>query len=251
MGAGNVAGHLAAALSAAGARIEQVCSRTEDHACRLAAEVGAQAICSPADIDATVDFCIICATDSAIADIARQLPGMSGIVVHTSGTVPMDVLLAASPRVGVLYPLQTFSQGRPLNVREIPFFTEGSDASVLAAIDALAAMISGSVHHADSRTRPFLHVAGVLACNFPNYLIGCAAEVLARGGYSLDVVRPLVMETIAKAFEMGPDAAQTGPARRGNVDTIARHAAMLPEPQAGIYALLSEAILKKYHNEQD
>lgn len=158
----------------------------------------------------------------------------------------MDALLPAASRVGVLYPLQTFSKGRVLDVRSVPFFTEGSDSATLETIDTLAASISDSVHHADSNTRPLLHVAGVLGCNFPNYLLGCAAEVLSRGGYSLDVLRPLLQETVAKAFEFGPDNAQTGPAIRGDRSTIERHRAMLPETQSAIYGVISQAIMDKY-----
>ena len=246
VGAGNVAGHLARALAASGADVVQVCARSIGSARPPASALGALPLDNPAGVDPTVDFCIISATDTAIPEIALRLPRLDGIAVHTSGSVPMDALLPAAARVGVLYPLQTFSRGRELDMRCVPFFTEGSDAATLGAIDALAASVSDSVHHADSSTRPLLHVAGVLGCNFPNYLLGCAADVLARGGYSLDVLRPLLQETMAKAFEFGPDNAQTGPAIRGDRSTIARHSSMLPPAQARIYEEISQAIMDKY-----
>lgn len=245
-----MAWHLARALRDCGWNIVQVCSRTIDSARTLAAAVDAVPLSDFAAIDATVDFCIVCVTDSAVAQVARSLPAMQGVVVHTSGTVPMDVLKVCSERVGVLYPLQTFSRDRELNIREVPFFTEASDAATLAEIDRMAASTGARALHADSAARSLLHVAGVLACNFPNYLIGCAQEILSRGGYDLDVLRPLVAETIAKSFQMGPEAAQTGPARRGNKETIKKHIALLPEDQGEIYALISDAILKKYHRNE-
>ncbi|MDE6110158.1 MAG: DUF2520 domain-containing protein [Muribaculaceae bacterium] len=249
-GAGNVAWHLARAMHACGWDIAQVCSRTAESASLLAEAVGAAPLNEFQSIDPTVDFCIVCVTDSAVGTVASLLPPMQGVVVHTSGTVPMDVLKTCADRVGVLYPLQTFSRDRELNIREVPFFTEASDAGTLAEVDRLAASIVAQALHADSAARSLLHVAGVLACNFPNYLLGCARDVLERGGYGLDVLRPLVTETIGKSFQMGPDAAQTGPARRGNTDTIAKHTAMLPEEQAAIYALISDAILKKYRKHE-
>ncbi|MDE6498389.1 MAG: DUF2520 domain-containing protein [Muribaculaceae bacterium] len=249
-GAGNVAWHLARALRDSGWDIVQVCSRTIASASVLAAEVGAAASGDFSSADPTADFCIVCVTDSAVAQVAQALPHMRGVVVHTSGTVPMDVLKICAERVGVLYPLQTFSRDRALNIKEVPFFTEASDASTLVKIDGMAASIGAQALHADSDARSLLHVAGVLACNFPNYLIGCAQKILSRGGYGLDVLRPLVAETIAKSFQMGPEAAQTGPARRGNTETIKKHIALLPDDQAEIYSLISDAILKKYHSDE-
>ncbi len=254
IGSGNVACHLARAFKDAGAKIVQVCSRTAANAESLAGSVGAIAITELSEVDTSADFCIICVGDSAVAGAAERLPHMDGIVLHTSGSVPMEVLKAASERVGVLYPLQTFSKGRALDVAKVPFFTEASEAEVLESVDSLASMVSCSVHHADSSTRPLLHVAGVLACNFPNYLLGCAADVLARGGYNLDVLRPLVQETIDKAFTSGADSAQTGPARRGDMHTIAMHASILPPMQAEIYNMLSRAIMQRHNiivNEQN
>lgn len=243
-----MATHLVRAFHDAGAEVVQVCARTPEHARQLAESVGAEAITDPGKADPSVDFCIVCVGDSAVADVARRLPLMHGIVVHTSGSVEMDVLRCASARVGVLYPLQTFSRERSLDVSRVPFFTEGSDADVLAAIDALASLVCGSVAQADSAHRQYLHVAGVLGCNFPNYLIGCAIDMLAAAGYGAEVLRPLVEETVAKVFDAGATAAQTGPARRGDVATIEKHRAMLPEGEACIYDMLSRAIMAKYNN---
>jgi len=253
VGSGNVATHLAVAFHKAGADIIQVCSRTLSNAAALASKVGAEAISELSEADASADFCIICVSDGAISGVVEALPRMSGIVLHTSGSVPVSVLYSASGRTGVMYPLQTFSKERELDMHAVPFFNEGSDRETLACIDRLASSVSGSVYHADSSSRQLLHIAGVLACNFPNYLLGCASSVLAQGGYKLDVIRPLVQETIDKAFSYGPDMSQTGPARRGDTSTIARHCAMLSPEKAEIYSLLSKAIMRKYsvNNEQD
>ena len=247
LGSGNVACHIAVALKESGADIIQVYSPDISHARALALSVGARPTDNTEDIVTDAGFYIISVKDSAVALLAERMPHVDGVVVHTSGSVPMDVLLPASDRVGVMYPLQTFSKGRDLDMKTVPFFNEASDTDTLKCIDTVASSISESVHHADSTTRPYLHVAGVLGCNFPNFLLGCAAEVLAKGGYTLDVLRPLLQETVAKAFEFGPDASQTGPAVRGDWATIERHCAILPPEIADIYMLLSKAIMNKYN----
>ena len=105
IGSGNVACHLARAFKDAGAKIVQVCSRTAANAESLAGSVGAIAITELSEVDTSADFCIICVGDSAVAGVAERLPHMDGIVLHTSGSVPMEVLKAASERVGVLLSL--------------------------------------------------------------------------------------------------------------------------------------------------
>lgn len=246
LGSGNVSSHLARSLKKAGASIVQIYSPTPAHAERLAAEVGAEPLSDVCALATDADFYIISTVDSAVADVASVMPRVQGVVVHTSGSVPMDVLASASDRVGVMYPLQSFSRDRELDLSHVPFFNEASDDSVLHAVDGVAALMSDSVHHADSSTRPYLHVAGVLGSNFPNFLLGCAADVLARGGYTIDVLRPLLEETVDKVFSLGPEASQTGPARRGDRETIQCHEALLPPDVATIYSQISEAIINKY-----
>ena len=153
IGSGNVATHIAGGLEAAGCCICQVYSRDISHARRLADRLAdCYAIDSLDSIDTNADLYIIASSDSAVAPLAAAMPRVKGIVVHTSGSVPMDVLAAASDHTGVLYPLQTFSRRTAVDLRRVPFFTEASDPDTLARIDRYAAMISDSLHHADSRS---------------------------------------------------------------------------------------------------
>lgn len=250
LGSGNVATHIAGGFQAAGCHICAVYSRDISHAARLADTLAyCKPIDSPALVPVDADLYIIASSDSAVAAIASAMPDVKGIVVHTSGSVPIETLAAASSRHGVLYPLQTFSRESDVDLRRVPIFTEASDEKTLCDIDRYAAMISDHVHHADSRRRTTLHIAGVISCNFVNYLWQLTQETLASDGYTLDVVQPLVEATMKKAFEIGPYAAQTGPAARGDKETIKKHLALLPPHAAEIYRQLSDAI-SNAHNRQ-
>jgi predicted short-subunit dehydrogenase-like oxidoreductase (DUF2520 family) len=75
-----------------------------------------------------------------------------------------------------------------------------------------------------------------------------AAEVLAAEGLPFDIVAPVIEETAKKAIEVSnPAATQTGPARRGDTQTLNRHRAMLAEsPRArDIYDKISEDICER------
>lgn len=158
----------------------------------------------------------------------------------------MEYLSPVSDRVGVLYPLQTFSADVPVDLSRVPFFTEAALEDDLARVDALARLMSEHVHHADAAHRRVLHIAGVFSSNFPNVLLECVERILSPAGYPLDVVRPLIEATVAKAFEAGPHKAQTGPARRGDYDVIRRQLVALPDELRPVYLVLSDLILESH-----
>ena len=73
--------------------------------------------------------------------------------------------------------------------------------------------------------------------------------MLASAGYGLEVVEPLVRAMVDKAFAIGPHAAQTGPARRGDLDVIERQKAALPSDLREIYSVLTDKIINSHKNE--
>ena len=248
IGAGNVATHLAVALDSVHS-VAQVCARNLDHAQRLAARLrSCEAIDSPGLASADADACIIAVSDAQVGAVSRALPAMSGVVAHTSGSVGIDAL-SAHPRRGVFYPLQTFSREAAVDISAVPFLIEGNTPAVTDELAALARSLSRSVTIAPSEVRARVHVAAVLACNFPNYLWGCAQRVLQGAGLDLKLLRPLLQATLDKAMDLGPDEAQTGPARRGDTEVCERHMRALPPDVAQIYQLITSSIYTKYHEQ--
>lgn len=252
LGCGNVATHLARALHGAGAEVAQIYNHRIENARRLAAETGATATDTVDGIIDDADLYIISVVDDAILPLVESLGKRQGVWVHTSGTTPASVLAPVTGRHGVLYPLQTFSRDVEVDMTRVPIFTEAADDASLALIDRTAAAISRSVSHADSEKRKLLHISAVFACNFTNHLWSFAVDILREADEELDVLRPLIEVTLAKALAAGPLAGQTGPARRGDLGTIKSHLDALPEGEAReLYRLLSESILKKFHHTYD
>ncbi|NQZ43322.1 MAG: DUF2520 domain-containing protein [Flavobacteriaceae bacterium] len=191
------------------------------------------------------DIYCIAVSDRAIAEVSEHVKARKGLVVHTSGNTPMEVLLPQ--RKGVFYPLQTFSKGQPMVFQNIPICVEALHPSDEDLLLELANALSDSVHKVHSQQRRKLHLAAVFANNFTNHLLGLGEKVLREAELPFDLLGPLVQETVCKALEIGPRAAQTGPARRADSVTMETHLNQLQEPEhQKIYRILSESIKQEY-----
>ena len=93
-------------------------------------------------------------------------------------------------------------------------------------------------------------MAAVLANNFSNHLIFLAQDYLSSSGLPGESLNPLLEETFSKALKIGAYNAQTGPARRGDEDTISKHLALLDSPTLrNVYRQLSDSIIETYSKE--
>jgi len=251
LGAGNVAHHLTPALESAGLTILAVASRKLSNAEKLCNMLQSKPAALPLTRQQPIpippaDWVILAVPDRAIAELANQLIVPSeAILLHTSGATPLEQL-GKSKKVGVLYPLQTFSQGKAVNFSEIPLLIEASSSDAFQKLQGLAHSLSHKVYPADSAARKKLHVAAVFACNFSNYLYGVAHELMEEEELPFSLLQPLLHETLAKALEISPKSAQTGPAIRNDWATMQAHEELLAHKPAllKLYRLLSEGIQK-------
>ncbi len=248
IGAGNVATHLAKALSN-NAVILQIFSRNKENADALASQLAETPITTDNidDIISEADIYIVSIKDDAIKPLVDKIKANTALWVHTSGSVPMTVFSDKMKRYGVLYPLQTFSRDVDVDIAEVPFFIEGSDVDVQKEISDLARLMSQNIKIADSEQRKRIHVAAVFACNFSNHLWAIAEKILQEGGFDFDVLMPLLRVTLDKAGKVSPAEGQTGPARRGDTGTMSCHLEHLDSDTAEIYRLLSQNIMKQYN----
>ncbi len=249
IGAGNVATHLAKAFDKR-ENVVQIYSRKIANAKALSQSLtNASATDDISQLLPDADVYIISIKDDAIADIVNSITATSGLWVHTSGSVPIDVLKKRFDKCGVLYPLQTFSFDVEVDFSEVPFFIEGCDEPTTQLIGNLAKKLSGNIYQADSDQRRKLHVAAVFGCNFTNHMWAQAYDILSSSGYDFKILEPLIRSTIEKALTIPPTEAQTGPARRGDKKTMLSHVKILCDEQAELYKILSQSIMKKYYTD--
>ncbi len=246
IGAGNVAWHLGAALKRHNT-IDAVYSRQLHHAQQLATITGGQAIDQPGQVPSCSDLYIMAVSDDVVTPLAEALPPLNGLVVHTSGSVPITSL-ERFERHGVFYPFQTFSKQKAVCMEEVPILLEANNPSDLGLLGQLAASISKQVVEGSSEQRLQLHIAAVFACNFTNHLYGIASDILGKASLPFDLLHPLLHETTQKACSMDPHLAQTGPAVRGDGQVVNKHLMLLRDhPQwQQLYRLMSLDIASQH-----
>lgn len=250
IGSGNLATNLAPNLEQNGFIINNVYSRNYFGAEKLAGRLyQAEATDSLDFSNSPSSIFFIALSDDAIESVARDLVvPEDAIVVHTSGSNPLSVLgYTASPNIGVFYPVQTFSKLKKVSFRDIPILIEGDNSYTRKILLAVAKKISKQVQEASSKQRMAVHLAAIFASNFTNAMLANANDILKATKMDLDVLAPLVAETIEKSFELGPAAAQTGPASRGDLEILDKHLDMLeglPDKQE-IYRLISQQIIDR------
>ncbi|GAB4249711.1 MAG: DUF2520 domain-containing protein [Ekhidna sp.] len=196
------------------------------------------------DLDAELyDFIFLCVPDDAVKKLAESFKSKNSIVVHTSGSRPMSDLESHTHH-GVFYPLQTFSKEKQIDFSGFPIFIEGNQYTE-DALQVFALSFCKDVRLLSSAHRAQLHLAAVFACNFSNHMFHIAENILKNAGLEFKDVAPLVQETIEKAITLNPSNAQTGPAVRNDMKTIAGHLDLLKDEDWKIlYKLITENIQK-------
>jgi len=227
IGAGNVSTHISRHFLSAGQQISCIYSRSEESAQRLSAELGVSGNSDMEKVPAEADFFIFCVPDPAVVELARQFKGRKGIWLHTAGALPMEVFEGLSDEFGVLYPLQSLSRDRTIQKGHIPFLMEASSPLVMDKLTALANSITEKVEKADSPTRLKVHLAAVFANNFSNHMVHVAQEILKEANLDAGMLDLLLEETFNKLREMDSFSAQTGPAVRGDRETMNKHRELL------------------------
>lgn len=243
LGSGNVATNFALALKDK-YQLVQIYSRTLDNALLLAQQVNCEAIDDLKKLAKDADVYIISVKDDAIASVIDAAPRNGALWLHTSGSTPISVFEGKQKRFGVLYPMQSFSKSRIVDMNEVHIFIEGNSEEVTQEINDFASSISNNVHKATSQERQQLHVAAVFACNFANHMFTLSSEVLEEAGLPFDAMLPLIKTTVEKLENMSPAESQTGPAARGDIKIIEKHLSSLDGDKREIYKMLSLSIMR-------
>jgi predicted short-subunit dehydrogenase-like oxidoreductase (DUF2520 family) len=232
VGAGRVGTAIAVLLSRAGHAIVAVAGR-EGTAARASSWLPDVPVLAPAEAVAGAGVVLLGVPDDALLPVATELaasilPGTW--VAHLSGAAGLAVLgplAEAGGRRLAVHPLQTFADVEGA-VDAIPgcwVAVTADDADGFATGERLAADMGAVPFRLPDDARPLYHAAAVFASNYVVATSEIAERLFAVAGVPdpLAAMRPLQEATLSNVHRLGPEAAMTGPAVRGDASTIERN----------------------------
>jgi predicted short-subunit dehydrogenase-like oxidoreductase (DUF2520 family) len=259
VGTGRVAQALGRLLADAGLAPVAVGGRTVDRAARAASFIGPAVTATSINrLAGLADHFLIAVSDDAIPAVAQDLAehGVSGhgVALHTSGAHGPQLLGPLGRRglaCGVLHPLQTVADPhRGVAALRGASYGVGGDGAAVEWAEQLVAAAGGTSLRIHDTGFASYHAGAVMAGNAVVAAIDSAVALLGAAGIdrgaALRALRPLCLTSATNTFDIGPEAALTGPVQRGDAQTIRLHAAALaqcPRYVADLYRASARALL--------
>jgi predicted short-subunit dehydrogenase-like oxidoreductase (DUF2520 family) len=222
VGGGRAGRSLANALARSGWSVADVVGRGDD----------------PAQAADGIDLLVLAVPDGAVASLAAAVaPVSTTVVAHLAGSLGLDVL-APHPRRAAIHPLISLPDAELGAARLLAggWFAVAGDRLA----EEVVASLGGRWFPVADRDRALYHAAAVISSNHLVALLAQAERLARRAGVPFDAYLDLAAGTLANVQALGPKAALTGPAMRGDTATIERHLAALPREERATYQVMSD-----------
>lgn len=188
-----------------------------------------------------VDAVVLATPDSVIAEVAARIrPDPDVVILHLSGSLGLGVLAPHPRRAGLhpLVPLPNPETGADRLTSGITFAVAGDP---LAA--ELAAAFGGTAVQVRDEDRVRYHAAACIAANHVVALLGQVERVAGQVGLDVNAFLGLTKAAVDDVAKLGPRAALTGPAVRGDWVTMDRHLdALAPQERSSYSACVALAL---------
>lgn len=249
IGGGRVGNCLAAYFADAGLLVG-ITAGSAEHSTQLAALYGLP-VMTNLGLWQAADALLLAVPDRLVAVVAADLAAKAEpapkVVLHVSGSLglePLEPLQALGAHIGSLHPLQSFAGGKT-QLAGVYMALDGDEAAQAAAKE-LVLLLGGHAFAVPAEERAAYHAAACICSNYAVTVQALAQQLMARWtGDSESAWRallPLFEGTSANLRSaVNPQTALTGPIGRGDIQTVARHLAVLPPKLQDVYCSLGLA----------
>ena len=250
VGSGRVATYMATVLHQSGCCITEVWSRQREHAAQLAAKVGSS-VADKLETLHEADCCLIAVTDDALPEVAARIRMPHTLVIHTSGCTPAVALAACAEHYGVIWPPLSIPEST-VDITALHLCIEGSDGESTNKLRQLAEKMQAQYTILTSEQRRWAHLATVVAGNFGNALLAETERLATEHNVPFELLVPIIEQTARRAAAGNLWSRQTGPAARGDRQTLDTQRQMLENDDTlrELYDLFSRIITDRTHRSQ-
>lgn len=195
-------------------------------------------------IHQNADAVLLAIPDDQIAAVAGSIH-TDAFIIQPSGTFDLHQL--AHPNKATLWAMYSIVKQASLDFEKIPFAVESTSEKAKETLHKLMEKVGAPMHNTNQTQRELAHLTAVLANNFTNALYQKALTLLNENQLSGALMLPIIAQTTARLTAMPDPTLQTGPARRGDYNTLKKHLEILREdPQWKLlYQTMSDIILQQ------
>jgi predicted short-subunit dehydrogenase-like oxidoreductase (DUF2520 family) len=190
------------------------------------------------ELAADTELLLVAVSDRAIDEVTAFVPPTEAIILHASGARP------APPDGFALHPLKALPPvGEPSDLDDMLLVFQGAHRKTARLI---ATAVGARFAEVTAEQKPLYHAAAVFGANYVAAVLDISDELMRRAGVNgtrKDVVA--LAESAIRNWTDHTDAGRfTGPAARGDEDTIRRHLQVLSGDAqvADLYKLLADWI---------
>lgn len=251
VGTGRVgASFLLALKPCAAMTITGILNRSWEKSQTLARQYGVTPFADGTELVRQCDVLLLTVPDDALGTVSAQLAQalqargltVDTVVLHCSGAMDLTPLLPLQDvgcAIGSLHPLQSVAAPDGAQLRHIYMAVDGGERAQYAA-RTIAAAVGSTPFQVPPDERASYHAAACFASNFVVTAAALGQALLSRWtgtpAAAAQALKPLVMGTaqnLAGQTDFGQ--ALTGPIARGDVGTVRKHLAALPQEYQQAY----------------
>lgn len=150
------------------------------------------------------------------------------VVIHCSGNLlsgECESLQKKGAVVASMHPIQTFTRGdRAERLKNIYVSLQG-DGDLIEQLSGLVQEMGSKPVILQPNQKRNLHLAAVIACNYLVVLLSQSEQLLKDSGIKdeLNVLKPLIVQTLENLFSKGVEKSLTGPISRGDTGSVLKH----------------------------